>query len=204
MSSIITGDKCWVNGYDPETKQMSSQWNMASSPQPKKAQHVKSNVKTMLIASFNIDGLVHHEYIPRGQAVNKEFYKTFLQCLRDAVRRHHTEKWRSSNWILHHDNAPAHMAVATNEFLAKHNILSLSHPRYFPDLALCDLLLFSQLKKTMKDHQFDYVEEIHANAMRLLRAIMRSDYQRCFCQWQEHWNKCIQAQGHHFEGDKTN
>jgi len=32
MSSVITGDECWVYGYDPETKQMSSQWNMASSP----------------------------------------------------------------------------------------------------------------------------------------------------------------------------
>ena len=31
-SSIITGDKCWVYGYDLETKQMSSQWNTASSP----------------------------------------------------------------------------------------------------------------------------------------------------------------------------
>ena len=25
MCSVITGDKCWVYGYDPETKQMSSQ-----------------------------------------------------------------------------------------------------------------------------------------------------------------------------------
>ena len=27
MSSVITGDECWVYGYDPETKQMSSQWS---------------------------------------------------------------------------------------------------------------------------------------------------------------------------------
>ena len=32
MSSVITGDKSWVYGYDPETKQMSSQWKTASSP----------------------------------------------------------------------------------------------------------------------------------------------------------------------------
>ena len=58
----------------------------------------------------------------------------------------------------------------------------------------------------MKGGQFDYVEDIQANAMRQLRAITKSDYQRCFRQWQEHWNwnKCIQAQGHYFEGDKTN
>jgi len=31
ISPIITGDECWVYGYDPETKQISSQWNTASS-----------------------------------------------------------------------------------------------------------------------------------------------------------------------------
>jgi len=70
MSSVITGDESWVYRYDLETKQMSSQWKTASSPRPKKAWQVKSNVKTMLIAFFDIDGLIHHEYV---QTVNKEF-----------------------------------------------------------------------------------------------------------------------------------
>jgi len=147
MSSVITCDKCWVYGYDPETKQMSSQWKTASSPRPKKARQVKSNVKTMLIAFFDIDGLVHNEYVHRGQTVNKEFHKTVLQRLCDTVRKHRPEKWRSGNCSLHHDNAPAHRAVTTNEFLMKHNIPSLAHPPYSPDLALCDFFLFPQLKK---------------------------------------------------------
>jgi hypothetical protein len=33
----------------------------------------------MLIAFFNIDELVHHQYVPKGQTVNKEFYKPALQ-----------------------------------------------------------------------------------------------------------------------------
>jgi len=204
MSSVITGDESWVYGYDPETKQMSSQWKIASSPRLKKVWQVKSNVKTMLIAFFDTDGLVHHEYVPRGQTVNKEFYKTVLQCLHDAVRGHRPEKLRSGNWILHHDNAPAHRAVTTNIFLVKHNIPSLPHPPYSPDLAPCDIILFSQLKKTMKGRRFDDIEKIQANLMRQMRAITKSDYQRCFSQWQEHLNTCIQAQGHYPEGDKTN
>jgi len=155
MSSVITGDKSWVYGYNPETKQMSSQWKTASPPRPKKAQQVKSNVKTMLIAFFDIDGLVHHEYVPRGQTVNEELYKTVLQRLRNTVRRHRPEKWRPSNWILHHDNAPAHRTVTTNKFLAKHNIPSLPHPPYSPDLAPCEFFLFPQLKKTTKGRRFD-------------------------------------------------
>jgi len=86
MSLVITGDECWVYVYDPETKQMSSQWSTSSFPQPKKARQVKSNIKTMLVAFFDIDGLVHHEFIPTGQTVNKEFYKIVLQCLRDTAQ----------------------------------------------------------------------------------------------------------------------
>jgi len=204
MSSVNTGDESWVYGYDPETKQMSSQWKTLSSPRPKKARQVKSNVKTMLIAFFDIDGLVYHEYVPRGQTVNKEFYKTVLQRLRDAVRRHRLEKWRSGNWILHHDNAPAHRAVTTNEFLAKHNTPSIPHPPYYPDLAPCDFFLFPQLIKTMEDRRFDDIDEVQVNATRQMRAITKRDFRRCFRQWQERWNNCIQAQGHLFEGDKTN
>ena len=135
MTSVITGDESWVYGYDPETKQMSSEWKTASSPRPKKARQVKSNAKTMLIEFIDIDVLVHHEYVPTGQTLNKEFYETVLQHRRDSVRRHRPENWRSGAWILHHYNAPAHRAVTTNEFLAKHNIPSLPHPPYSPDLA---------------------------------------------------------------------
>ena len=39
---------------DLETKQMSSQWSTSSSPRPKKARQVKSNIKTMLTAFFDI------------------------------------------------------------------------------------------------------------------------------------------------------
>ena len=158
----------------------------------------------MLIAFFDIDGLVHHEFVPTGQTVNKESYKTVLQRFRDAVSRHLPEKWRCGNWILHHDNAPPHRAVTTNEFLEKNNIPSLPQPPYSHDLAPCDFFLFPQLKKIMRGRRFVYVEDIQANATRQLRVITKSDNQRCFRQWQERWNKCIQAQGHYFEGDKTN
>jgi histone-lysine N-methyltransferase SETMAR len=32
ISTIITGDESWVYGYDPETKQQSSQWKRPNSP----------------------------------------------------------------------------------------------------------------------------------------------------------------------------
>jgi len=56
----------------------------------------------------------------------------------------------------------------------------------------------------MKGRRFYYVEDIQANATRQLRAMTKSEYQRCFRQWQERWNKRIQAQGHYFEREMNN
>ncbi|GFU57493.1 uncharacterized protein TNCV_3636581 [Trichonephila clavipes] len=49
MKLIITGDESCVYGYDPETKQQSSQWKTPVSPRPKKARQVRSKIKVMLI-----------------------------------------------------------------------------------------------------------------------------------------------------------
>jgi len=56
----------------------------------------------------------------------------------------------------------------------------------------------------MKGRRFDDIEEVQANMTRQMRATKKRDFQRCFRQWQERWNKCIQAQGQYFEEDKTN
>ena len=122
MKKIITGDETWVYGYDPEAKVESSQWKSPSSPRPKKARQVRSKVKAMLTVFFDDQGVVHHEYAPEGQTINKQYYLEVLRRLRDAVRRKRPALWATQDWQLHHDNAPAHSAHLIQEFLAKHGI----------------------------------------------------------------------------------
>lgn len=128
LKKIITGDESWVYGYDPETKQQSSQWKHASSPRPKKARQSRSNIKSMLIVFFDYEGVVHHEYAPRGQTINKEYYLGVLKRLRDAIRRKRRQLWSSGDWLLHHDNAPAHSSNLIQKFLAKHNMALFRQP----------------------------------------------------------------------------
>ena len=45
-----------------------------------------------------------------------------------SVRRKRPEKWRDGDWILHHDNAPAHTSHLVQQFLAKHGTAQLQQP----------------------------------------------------------------------------
>ena len=71
--NIITGDKTWCFAYDPATKRQSAEWVGQNCPKPKKLRFQKSRVKTMLIAFFDTEGVIHREFVPEGQTVNAEF-----------------------------------------------------------------------------------------------------------------------------------
>ncbi|GFT99722.1 protein GVQW3 [Trichonephila clavipes] len=130
MKLIIIGDESWVYGYDPETKQQSSQWKTPGSPRPKKERQVRSKIKVMLIVFFDADGIVHHEFAPQDQTVNKEFYLDVMRRLREAVRRKRPVLWASSRWMLHHNGAPAHTANLVKQFLTKQGAIEVAHPPY--------------------------------------------------------------------------
>ena len=151
LKNIITGDETWVYGYDVETKMQSSQWMGKGSPRPKKARMSQSNIKVMLVVFFDWKGIVHHEFVPRGQAVNKQLYQEVLACLMDAVRRKRPELWENQTWMLHHDNAPAHTSLLVCSYLAKHQTSVVPHPPSSPDVTQADFSCFPNLKPLLKD-----------------------------------------------------
>jgi hypothetical protein len=151
LKTVITGNESWVYGYDPGTKAQSSQWKSPSSPRPKKARQVRRKVKAMLTVFFYYRGVVHHEYAPEGQNVNKQYYQEVLRRLRDAVRRKKPDLRESPNWQWHHDNAPAHFSCLIQDFLAKHGISQIRQAPYSPDMAPCDIWLFPKLKMPLKE-----------------------------------------------------
>ncbi|UYV66495.1 hypothetical protein LAZ67_4001877, partial [Cordylochernes scorpioides] len=150
LQRVITGDEAWVYGYDVETKAQSSQWKLPHEPRPKKARQVRSNVKVLLTVFFDCRDVVHHEFLPQGRTVNKEYYLQVMRNLREAIRHKHPDLWKNKNWLLHHDNAPAHTSLLVRDILAKNNTLMMPQPPYSPDLAPCDFFLFPKLKRPMK------------------------------------------------------
>ncbi|UYV70483.1 hypothetical protein LAZ67_7003251 [Cordylochernes scorpioides] len=183
LQRVITGDEAWVYGYDVETKAQSSQWKLPHEPRPKKARQVWSNVKVLLTVFFDCRGVVHHEFLPQG-------------------RKKRPDLWKNKNWLLHHDNAPAHTSLLVRDLLAKNNTLMMPQPPYSPDLAPCDFFLFPKLKRPMKGRRYATLDEIKRASKEELKKILKNDFLKCFEDWKNRWHKCIISHGDYFEGDK--
>jgi hypothetical protein len=144
--------------------------------------------------------MVHFDLLEQGRTVNQHCYLEILTKLREAVRLRRPELWPDT-WILHHDNAPAH--VAAREFLPKKSIMKLDHPPYSPDLAPCDFLIFPKLKTALKGHRFSDISDIQGHATTILQSIPEEEFQKCFKQCKHRLTKCIGAQGDYFEGNSN-
>ncbi|UYV63726.1 hypothetical protein LAZ67_2005445, partial [Cordylochernes scorpioides] len=202
LQNIITGDEAWVYGYDVEAKAQSSQWKLPHEPRPKKARQVRSNVKVLLTVFFDCRGVVHHEFLPQGRTVNKEYYLQVMRNLREAIRQKPPDLWKNKNWLLHHDNAPAHTSLLLRDFLAKNNTLMMPQPPYSPDLAPCDFFLFPKLKRPMTGRRYATLDEIKTASKEELKKILKNDFLKCFEDRKNRWHKCIISHGDYFEGDK--
>ena len=86
LKKVITGDETWVFEYDPETKRQSLHWKIPQSSRIKKARQSKFKIKLMLIALFDVGGMVYYEFLPQGQTVNQHVYKEILQRLLCSIR----------------------------------------------------------------------------------------------------------------------
>ena len=70
LKRVVTGDESWIFKYNPLTKRQSLEWKSALSPRPKKVMVFKSKTKVMLIAFFDVHGIVHAEFMPQGQTIS--------------------------------------------------------------------------------------------------------------------------------------
>ena len=116
-------------------------------------------------------------YAPRGQTINKEYYVAYLKRLRDAVSRKRPRFWSSGDWLLHHDNVPAHSSNLVQQFSAKHEIVQLRQPPYSPVIAPCDFWLFPKFKMALKGKRLNDIKTIQTNATHELTAIPKSAFE---------------------------
>ncbi|KAJ4442700.1 hypothetical protein ANN_04289 [Periplaneta americana] len=70
LKNIVTGDGNWVHHFNPENKRSSLQFHHKGSHAPKKFKAVPSAGKLMLTVFWNIQGVVHMEFMPESTTIN--------------------------------------------------------------------------------------------------------------------------------------
>ena len=125
-----------------------------------------------------------------------------MRRLREAIRLMRPNLWKDNSWFLLHDNASAHTALVLRNYFGKNSTHIVPQPPYSPDLAPCDFWLFSKLKRPLRGHRLDTIEEIQAESNKALKAIPEIEFNKCFDDWKKRWHKCIISGGDYFEGDE--
>ncbi|GFU76825.1 HTH_48 domain-containing protein [Trichonephila clavipes] len=147
------------------------------SPRLKRACISKSKFKVMLIV-FDINGIIMIEWVPSGHTVN-QYYSEVLKRLCEKIGEKRPQLW-SDGWLLHQDNAHAHITLSVKQFLTSKNITVLGHSRYLSDLAPCDFFLFPTVKSCLKGTHFTTVEKVQAKTKNLLKGLSKTLFQNCY------------------------
>ena len=114
---IVTGDETYIYQYDPETKQQSSVWLFQDQAPPSKFKRARSTSKQMMAVFFSKSGHVASVPLLERKTVTSEWY--ISTCLPQVFEAWSKRRPRTGTrgLLLHHDNASAHTAAATLDYL---------------------------------------------------------------------------------------
>ncbi|KAG5345851.1 SETMR methyltransferase, partial [Acromyrmex heyeri] len=107
--------------------------------------------------------------------------------------------FRNRRIILHYDNVSCHTARQTVDFLSNKNVELMIHCPYSPDLSPNDFFLFPNIKKKMRGERFESPEAAVETFRTLISEVTASEWKKCFENWFERMQKCIDLKGEYFE-----
>ncbi|GFR57520.1 transposase [Elysia marginata] len=196
LRSIITGDESWVHHYDPESKMQSMQYRHKNSPAPKKFKVVASARKVLLTIFWDMEGIVHIEFLEQGTTINSERYVSTLRALKGRLRRVLQDKVKD---VIQHDNARPHTSRQTQCALQQLELPTIPHPPYSPDLAPSDFFLFPLLKKHLKGNHYETNAEIEADVCSWCRSQTPEFFADGMRKLVQCWPLCIECDGDYVE-----
>ena len=161
LRSIITGDESCVHHYDPESKMKSMQYRHKNSPALKKFKVVASARKVLLTIFWDMEGIIHIEFLEQGTTINSERYVSTLRALKGLLRRVRQDKVKDV--VIQHDNAWPHTSRHTQCALQQLVLPTIPHPPYSPDLVPSDFFLFPLLKKYLKGNHYETDAEVETD-----------------------------------------
>ena len=85
--------------------------------------------------------------------------------------------------------------------MADRGMKVLQHPSYSPDVAPCNF--FPHMKDSLRGIRFQSTEKLKEASESYLKRLQKKDFEEVFQDWERHMQKCVDARGNYFEGDKV-
>lgn len=122
------------------------------------------------------------------------------QCLSKMIaewKKKHPQS-KNQHFLLYQENAPAHTAAKTVDFLATESVWVLPHPACSPDLAPYDYL-FPKAKGTLCGCQFSSDEEALAAYFEATESLPIQSREEAFTNWLYRMQRCTDVHGDYFQ-----
>ncbi|GFR60160.1 histone-lysine N-methyltransferase SETMAR [Elysia marginata] len=124
LQHILIADEPCVHHYDPECKAKSMEYRHKTSPSPRKFKVVAFARKVLFTVFWDMEGVVHMEFLEQDQTVKSERYISPLRAIKLRLWRLLGDK----DSTLQHDNARPHTSRQTRDALRQLEFTTLPHP----------------------------------------------------------------------------
>ena len=193
---IVTGDEKWIFLRNTDRKK---QWV----PRGEQAQPIlrqdRFGQKVMISVWWNIDGILHFEFVPDGHAVDAHLYSEQLHRVYEVLRTRYPALVNRKRVLLQHDNAPAHRARLTQAAIREMDGFTvLPHPAYSPDCAPSDYGLFRSMQHFLRGKQFETIKEVEIMCREFFDSKPKEWYRRQIKLLAERWEKVLENNGLYF------
>jgi hypothetical protein len=142
---------------------------------------------------------VHKEFLPEGKTVNAESYKGVMDRFLNCIQRVRPAAFCSRDFLLLHDNAPAHKHSSFCQFLTTKKCYNPLSPSVLSRCISATLFFFRKLKMKLKGIHFADVAEIQAAVTDELKKVQKEEFSAAFQKLYDRTKACVYANGACFE-----
>lgn len=196
---IVTGDETWVRQRDARSIVGRQVWCYEDEEPVPEVRPSSWVGKQMVATFFTKGGHLVTVAVEHHRTVTAKWYTEV--CLTAVLNAWQERRPRDGfrHLRLHHDNAPAHSAILTTEFLFEKGVRTVSHPPYSPDLSPADFFLFGIVKEKLRGREFSSAQEAVVAYEDEINSIPRGLWNRAFDNWFKRMSSCVNEHGNYVD-----
>jgi histone-lysine N-methyltransferase SETMAR len=197
LPRLITVDETWV--YWENSAHSHKSWRRRKDAPATEVRPNLTTKKHLLTVFWDCKGVILMDVLPSGVTMTAIYYCDLLDKLKNAIEENRRRRTTDGAFYLLQDNARPHTAILTSQKLQQLGLHVLPHPPYSPDLAPSDYYLFSPLKSTLRDQNFNSAVAVQQKIQEWLDTKEPAFFANGINKLPGRWERCVECHGDYFE-----